>query len=97
SSSSTTKTTTKYVNVDKGSHLILRSTASTSGSVLASLNPGTSVTVISTSGAWSKVKAGSKTGYVHTEFLTSTKPSTSGTVSASSSSEATVKTTTKYV
>ncbi|NEY19415.1 SH3 domain-containing protein [Bacillus ginsengihumi] len=92
SSSSTTKTTTKYVNVDKGSHLILRSTASTSGSVLASLDPGTSVTVLSTSGEWSKVQVGSKTGYVHTEYLTTTKPS-----STSNSSSSTTKTTTKYV
>ncbi|KHD84337.1 mannosyl-glycoprotein endo-beta-N-acetylglucosamidase [Heyndrickxia ginsengihumi] len=93
SSSSTTKTTTKYVNVDKGSHLILRSTASTSGSVLASLDPGTSVTVISTSGEWSKVQVGNKTGYVHTEYLTSTKPSTSDDQSGNSDSEQTV---TKY-
>ncbi|WP_018665520.1 SH3 domain-containing protein, partial [Heyndrickxia acidiproducens] len=69
-----TKTTTKYVEVDKGSHLILRSKASASSSLLASLPRGEKVTVYSTSGSWAKVKAGNKTGYVHASYLVNTKP-----------------------
>ena len=85
------KTTTKYVNVDKGSHLILRSKASTSSSILASLARGEKVTVYSISGDWAKVKAGSKTGYVHASFLANSNPDSSAGTSTP------VKTTTKYV
>ncbi|WP_179234182.1 SH3 domain-containing protein [Heyndrickxia coagulans] len=91
STSKPAKTTTKYVNVDKGSHLILRSKASTSSSILASLARGEKVTVYSISGAWAKVKAGSKTGYVHASFLTNSNPDSSTDTST------TAKTTTKYV
>ncbi|WP_350346190.1 SH3 domain-containing protein [Heyndrickxia faecalis] len=89
---STTKTTTKYVNVDKGSHLLLRSKASTSGSRLASLPRGEKVTVYSTSGSWAKVKAGNKTGYVHASYLVNKAPDSSVAKASSLSI-----TTTKYV
>ncbi|MDL4844107.1 SH3 domain-containing protein [Weizmannia coagulans] len=88
---STAKTTTKYVNVDKGSHLILRSKTSTSSSILASLPRGEKVTVYSISGAWAKVKAGSKTGYVHASFLANSNPDSNAGTSTPA------KTTTKYV
>ncbi|MED4963756.1 SH3 domain-containing protein [Heyndrickxia coagulans] len=88
---STAKTTTKYVNVDKGSHLILHSKASTSSSILASLARGEKVTVYSISGEWAKVKAGSKTGYVHASFLANSNPDSSADTSTPA------KTTTKYV
>ncbi|MGG3080960.1 SH3 domain-containing protein, partial [Heyndrickxia faecalis] len=88
---STTKTTTKYVNVDKGSHLILRSKTSTSSSILASLARGEKVTVYSISGDWAKVKAGSKTGYVHASFLVNSNPD------SNTSTSKPAKTTTKYV
>ncbi|WP_155641210.1 SH3 domain-containing protein, partial [Heyndrickxia coagulans] len=86
------KTTTKYVNVDKGSHLLLRSKASTSGSRLASLPRGEKVTVYSTSGSWAKVKAGNKTGYVHASYLVNKAPDSSVAKASSLSI-----TTTKYV
>ncbi|KYC62697.1 SH3 domain-containing protein [Heyndrickxia coagulans] len=77
--------------MDKGSHLILRSKASTSSSILASLARGEKVTVYSISGDWAKVKAGSKTGYVHASFLTNSNPDSNAGTSTP------VQTTTKYV
>nr|WP_302473130.1 SH3 domain-containing protein [Heyndrickxia coagulans] len=81
------QTTTKYVNVDK----ILRSKASKTASILASLARGEKVTVYSISGEWAKVKAGSKTGYVHASFLTNSNPDSNAGTSTP------VQTTTKYV
>ncbi|MBF8416894.1 SH3 domain-containing protein [Heyndrickxia coagulans] len=88
---STAKTTTKYVNVDKGSHLILRSKASETSSILDSLPRGEKVTVYSISGDWAKVKAGNKTGYVHASFLANSNPDSNAGTSTP------VQTTTKYV
>ncbi|ULT54389.1 SH3 domain-containing protein [Neobacillus drentensis] len=92
-SSSTTAaaapTTTKYVNVSGGS-LNLRSGASSSASVVATLSKGTAVTVYSESGGWAKVKANGKDGYVSASFLSAANPSSSTTPAAA-------QTTTKYV
>ncbi|MED4921629.1 SH3 domain-containing protein [Weizmannia sp. CD-2023] len=77
--------------MDKGSHLILRSKTSTSSSILASLPRGEKVTVYSISGAWAKVKAGNKTGYVHASFLANSNPDSNAGTSTPA------KTTTKYV
>ena len=85
------KTSTKYVDVDADSSLILRKSASTSSAILSSLKRGTSVQVLSTSGDWAKVTVSGKTGYAHTEYLSSTK------ISTSSGTTTTEKTTTKYV
>ncbi|RST72472.1 mannosyl-glycoprotein endo-beta-N-acetylglucosamidase, partial [Siminovitchia acidinfaciens] len=63
------KTTTKYVNVKAGSILNMRSTASTSGSIVDRLTRGTAVEVESESKGWAKVKVNGKTGYVSSEFL----------------------------
>jgi len=84
---STTKpvVTTKYVDVDESSSLILRSTASETGTILTSLKRGTSVTVYSTTGDWAKVEANGKTGYVHSKYLSLTKPSTSSNTPSTSS------------
>ena len=61
-----------YVTV---SSLNLRSKASTSSSVVTKLTKGTKVTHLAkVSNGWVKVKAGSKTGYVSTSYLSSTKP-----------------------
>ncbi|WEG11895.1 SH3 domain-containing protein [Pullulanibacillus sp. KACC 23026] len=87
-------TTTNYVNVDPDSSLILRKSPSTSSAILSSLKRGASVKVISTSGVWAKVTANGLTGYVHSEYLSSTKLD-STVVTASSTT--TAKTTTKYV
>ncbi|WP_151705864.1 SH3 domain-containing protein, partial [Weizmannia acidilactici] len=80
------ETATKYVKVDQGSSLLLRSKASTKGSILARLPRGTSVTVYSTANGWSKVRALGKTGYVSAQYLSSTKITNAST-----------KTVTKYV
>ncbi|MEI2402090.1 SH3 domain-containing protein [Niallia taxi] len=66
-----TPTVTKYVNVDKNSTLNMRSSASTSGSVVTKLSRGTAVTVISESNGWTKITASGKTGYVSSSYLTS--------------------------
>ncbi|GER67132.1 hypothetical protein BpJC4_16030 [Weizmannia acidilactici] len=89
-SSPASKTVVKYVDVQKGSNLLLRAKASKSGTVLARLPRGTSVTVYSVSGGWSKVKAAGKTGYVSTAYLAAAKP-------ASTQAGSAVKTVTKYV
>uniref|UniRef100_UPI00035E1BB7 SH3 domain-containing protein n=1 Tax=Heyndrickxia acidiproducens TaxID=1121084 RepID=UPI00035E1BB7 len=99
--SSPAKTTTKYVNVDKGSHLLLRSKASTGGRRLASLQRGEQVTVYSTSGPWAKVKAGSQTGYVLASYLASSNPDANteketASNSNNSSDQTPVSTVTKY-
>lgn len=66
------KTTTKYVNVDPGSRLNLRQSASTNSAILAMLSNGTKVTVYSETGGWAKVKANDKEGYVSTRYLVAT-------------------------
>ncbi|MCJ7842283.1 SH3 domain-containing protein [Lederbergia sp. NSJ-179] len=91
---SPSKTETKYVSVNAGSTLNLRSSASTSSSVLAGLSNGTAVTVESESNGWAKVKVNGKTGYVSSQFLTgkASTPSKQPTAPTSPS-----KTETKYV
>ncbi|MGW8564607.1 SH3 domain-containing protein [Isoptericola sp. NPDC055881] len=65
--------TVAYVNT---SSLNLRSSASTSSTVLARLARGTKVTqVAAPSKGWVKVKAGTRTGYVATAYLTAKAPS----------------------
>ena len=52
-----------------GSGLRLRSTASTSGSTLASASKGEVVVVLEKSGEWSKVLYNLKEGYMHNDYL----------------------------
>src|SRR5690606_9470027 len=63
------KTKIKYVNVNPGSILNMRSTASTNGRIVDRLTRGTAVTVESEANGWAKVKVNGKTGYVSSEFL----------------------------
>ena len=74
-------TTTKYVQVATGSQLNLRSSASTTGSVLTKLTTGIEVTVYSEANGWAKVKANGKEGYVSAKYLTTSEPSKSSTPS----------------
>ena len=74
-------TTTKYVQVATGSYLNLRSSASTTGSVLTKLTNGIEVTVDSEANGWAKVKANGKEGYVSAKYLTTSAPSKSSTSS----------------
>ncbi|MBM7713367.1 mannosyl-glycoprotein endo-beta-N-acetylglucosaminidase [Bacillus thermophilus] len=85
------KTITKYVSVNAGSNLNLRSTASTRGSVIGKLSRGTQVSVISESNGWAKVTANGRTGYVSSQYLSSQSGS------ATPSPSAPGKVTTKYV
>ncbi|MCQ6277102.1 SH3 domain-containing protein [Bacillus sp. V3B] len=72
-------TTTQYVKVGSGSHLNLRTSATTKSTVLAKLKDGTEVTIYSEKDGWAKVKAAGKEGYVSTGYLSKTKPSTAST------------------
>ncbi|PKF86887.1 mannosyl-glycoprotein endo-beta-N-acetylglucosamidase [Bacillus sp. BA3] len=63
-------TSVKYVNVNDGSSLNMRSAASATASIIAKLVNNTAVTVYSESNGWSRVTANGKTGYVSTQYLT---------------------------
>ncbi|MFS0661822.1 SH3 domain-containing protein, partial [Niallia alba] len=72
--STTDKATTqisKKVNVQSGSNLNVRSTASTSGTIKGKLAAGTVVTVLSEKNGWSQIKTNNLEGYVSSEYLTS--------------------------
>ena len=79
SSNGSSTTTTRYVNASVG--LNVRSGPSTSYSRVGTLANKTQVTVVSTSGSWSKIQSGSLTGYVSNSYLTSTAPSKIGRAS----------------
>ena len=93
------KTTTKYVDVTKGSSLNMRSSASTSASVVSKLARGTKVTVTSESKGWAKITAGGKTGYVSTSYLSASNPGNQSSNTGNSNNTDTGKETaiTKYV
>ena len=86
-SSTSTTTNTMYVTASAG--LNLRKGPSTSYAVIKTLSKGTEVTVVSSSNDWSKVNVGGVSGYVSSDYLSSTKPSTG----SSSSNESTSNTT----
>ena len=74
-SNSETTQTTKYVNTTAG--LNVRTGPSTSYAKIATLSYGQSVNVLSTSNGWSKINYNGSTGYVSSQYLQSTKPSSS--------------------
>ena len=82
-------TTTKYVN--SNSNLNVRSGPSTSHSVVTKLTRGTAVTVHSTSNGWSKITVNGVSGYVSSQYLSDTKPSTPSEGNNSGSQTATTK------
>ena len=86
---SSTSTTTKTMYVTASAGLNLRKGPSTSYAVIKTLSKGTEVTVVSSSNGWSKVNVGGVSGYVSSDYLSSTKPSTG----SSSSNESTSNTT----
>ncbi len=75
--------TTMYVYAANGKPVRMRSGPSTDYSVLGSYNVGTQVTVLLKGADWSKVTIGSVTGYMMTQYLSTSKssvtPSTSYT------------------
>ena len=73
--STAAQTTVKYVKTSSTSNsLYMRSGPSTSYGIVTKLSYGTKVQVLSTTGSWSKVTANGKTGYVSSQYLTSTDP-----------------------
>ena len=86
-SSTSTTTNTMYVTASAG--LNLRKGPSTSYAVIKTLSKGTEVTVISSSNGWSKVNVGGVSGYVSSDYLSSTKPSTGSSSSDESTSNST--------
>jgi mannosyl-glycoprotein endo-beta-N-acetylglucosaminidase len=77
-------TKTKYVDVIYGSSLNMRSSAAGSASIVTKLSRGTLVTILSEGNGWAKVAVNGKTGYVSTQYLSTTPPfnpnTTSGTI-----------------
>ncbi len=82
---------TKFVNVSQGSVLNMRSSASTSSSIISKLNRDTELTVISESNGWAKVRVNGKEGFVSSQFLSQNKPG------AAPTQQQPIVTTTKYV
>ncbi|MES1041134.1 SH3 domain-containing protein [Peribacillus simplex] len=76
-------TSVKYVNVNDGSSLNMRSAASATASIIAKLVNNTAVTVYSESNGWSRVTANGKTGYVSTQYLTVKAPEGPGSSNGS--------------
>lgn len=68
---SSTEESNNFVKVVNCSSLNLRSGAGTNYSVKRTLSRGTQVTVLSTSGNWSKVSVNGTTGYVYSTYLSS--------------------------
>lgn len=92
SASQAATTSTKYVNVSPGSNLNLRNKASTSGSIIVKLARGTEVKVLSETNGWSKVSAYGKEGFVSSQYLSKSKPT-----STSSKIKPAQTTSSKYV
>ena len=78
--SENTASYTRYVNTNSRG-LNLRSEPN--GTILGSYPRGTKVTVLSTSGSWSKVSVGSQTGYMLTQWLSGSKPASGSSGSSS--------------
>ena len=69
-----------------GKPVRLRSGPSVNYPIIASYAVGTKLTILSTGGTWSKVRVGSRTGYMMNEFI---KPSTVGSTGNSGSNSGT--------
>jgi len=76
SSAAKPKTTTKYVNVNIGSTLNMRKSASENASIVVKLARGVEVNVDSETNGWAKVEVYGQTGYVNSNYLSVTKPDT---------------------
>jgi murein DD-endopeptidase MepM/ murein hydrolase activator NlpD len=78
---STTTATTYYVTTKAG--LCLRSSASTSSSLLTTIPYGAAVQVYSISGNWARCSYNGKSGYCSTSYISKNKPATGGTTALS--------------
>lgn len=61
-----------------GSYVRMRSSASTSSSILGTYNSGTTMTVTGVSGAWYKVDYNGTDGYVYSNYLSLSGVTSSG-------------------
>ena len=76
-----------YIKSPNGKKVNMRHGPSEKGyAVRAQLEPGTEIRVLSTENGWCKIKAGVVGGWVKKEYVTKTKPSSSGSGSSSSGS-----------
>ena len=71
-------TTTTYYVKTKGSNLNVRNKANGSR-IIGKLANNTQIQVYSISGKWARIRYGNTYGYVHTDYITRTNPSTKGT------------------
>ncbi|MBQ8556593.1 MAG: SH3 domain-containing protein [Clostridia bacterium] len=69
--------TAAYVTSKNGLSVRLRTGPSLQYSTIASYAVGTSVTIMTMGDTWCRVRIGGRTGYMMTEFLTTTKPDVS--------------------
>lgn len=83
------KTVTEAVN--------LRETASWSGTIIQTIKAGESVTVVSTSGDWTKVTYNNKTGYVPTSYLSNSLNNSNNSNNSSNSGVTAMSATGKVV
>ena len=72
---STPVESTAYVTSRNGLNVRLRSGPGKGYSILASYAPGTECQILSAGQNWCRIQIGSYTGYMMTQFLTTTKPS----------------------
>ena len=72
----------KYVNANR---VNFRQGASTSSKIYQVLNKGDKVKFISNNGEWSKIEFNNKTGYMHSDYLSNIKPSSTDNSNTGSS------------
>ncbi|MGM9946128.1 MAG: SH3 domain-containing protein [Lysinibacillus sp.] len=85
------RTEASVVNYETTANLNMRQSASTSAGIILTIPKGEQVTYVSESGAWFKVKYGSKEGWVSSSYLKKTAASTETTTDTSLSDSATTK------
>jgi beta-N-acetylglucosaminidase/SH3-like domain-containing protein len=78
---------TKYVNVSLGSSLNMRKSPSAGSSIIVKIARGVEVKVLSEANGWANIEAYGQTGYVCSEYLSSTNPASGTDTSTSSNTE----------
>ena len=76
--SDTSSDSTLYVRTNTGRGLNLRDLPSLEGNIITSFKPGTAVTVLLRGNGWYKVSVGGKTGYMASQYLSSSQSSSGG-------------------
>jgi mannosyl-glycoprotein endo-beta-N-acetylglucosaminidase len=83
---------TKYANVSLGSSLNMRKSPSVNSSIIVKIARGVAVTVLSEANGWANIEAYGQTGYVSTEFLSSTNTNAGTDTSNNNNNGATIPT-----